>query len=369
MTDTEAIVTLNQLPKVGSVTVKYLLSYFGSAQAILQAPLEEIQNVPRCAGVVGERIFHWKDLTDTAREMETCERHNLSIITQQDSLYPRALKDLKDPPLLLYVWGTLEEQDQDGIAVIGSRKTTHYGRTFTESFSKHLASAGRTIISGLALGIDTIAHQSALSVNGRTLAVLGSGLASIYPRQNQELAQQIAENGAVVSEFPLFTHPDKQTFPQRNRIVAAWARATLVTEMPNRSGARITTNLARDLGRPVFSIPGQIDQPYSEGCNEIIKEGAHLVTTPGDILTTLQPHQETSQLSLDLEAINGKSPSLSHLSEEESLVLKHLSTTEKTVEELHLETSLPIAELSSSLFSLEMQDLARQHAGMTYTTH
>lgn len=367
MTELEALVTLNQLPKIGPITIRYLLSYFGSARSALSASLEEIQQVSKCAGAVGERIYHWKTLTDTPREMEECEKHGISLIHQGDPSYPTSLKDLKDAPVLLYVWGTLEEHDQDGIAVVGSRKTTNYGRTVTEQFSRSLALSGKTIISGLALGIDTIAHQTALSVGRRTIAVLGSGLGSLYPKENQELALAISENGAVVSEYPLFTNPDRQTFPQRNRIVAAWSAGTLVTEMPARSGAMITANYARDLRRPIFSIPGPIDRPSSEGCHLLIQNGAHLVTSPEHIIQSMLPDPHT-QLDFNLDQpVVSRRPVQLDLSTSEERVLKELTSIEQTVEDLHQSTALPIPELSSALFSLEMSNLATQHVGMTYT--
>ncbi len=363
MTEIEALVTLNQLPKIGPITIRNLIAHFGSAEEALLAPLSEIQDVPRCGGETGKRIANWKVLTDCIREMDECYANNIQVITQESPDYPENLFHLKDPPALLYVLGSLKNISPP-ISVIGSRKTTHYGRSITAQFTKGLALQGHSIISGLALGIDTIAHQSALLAGQKTIAVLGSGLAHLYPSQNRALAEEIAQNGALVSEFPLHTPPDKQTFPQRNRIVAAWSEATLVTEMPERSGAMITAQFARNLGRPVFAIPGPIDRPSSDGCHKIIREGAILATKPSQISEALKP-ASASQLSLDLEAVGVTSV---HLKPTEREVLESLTSIEQSVEELHTKMHLSLEDLTSSLFSLEMNNLALQHPGMTYTS-
>ena len=316
---------------------------------------------------MASRIAQWERYSNTARELEECERANISIITPESPQWPVGLRDLKDAPVLLYVWGSLQTTPHTNLAVIGSRKTTNYGRTITEQFSTHLAYAGLTIVSGLALGIDTIAHQSALRAQQPTIAVLGSGLGSLYPRQNIELAHEIAGQGAVVSEYPLATPPDKKTFPQRNRIVAAWVQGTLVTEMPKRSGAMITSNMAMGLGRPVFAVPGPIDRTSSEGCHDLIKRGATLTTDPEQISQALLPAPVAQQLNLDLAGAP-PAPTYSSLPPEEQLILSHLTSLEQSVEDLMVATELPIAQLMTSLLSLELKDLATQHAGMNYTT-
>ena len=365
MTELEALVTLNQIPKVGPITIRALIDSFGSALDALSASLSQIQEVKYCQGSVGERIANWKSITNTGKEIEECEKHDIQIITPNSMHWPSGLSDLKDEPVLLYVKGTLEAQDNQAVAIIGSRKTTNYGRVVTSKITKELASSGHPIISGLALGIDTIAHTSALEIGQRTIAVLGSGLGHLYPKQNQKLATEITENGAVVSEYPLFTHPDRQTFPQRNRIVAAWAKATLVTEMPKKSGAMITTNYARNLSREVFAVPGPIDRPSSEGCHLLINQGATLTTHGSQVSQALSP--APTQLDFDLEAIQLTQSPQPTLTTVELKLYNCLNSLEQTVEELHIETEIPIQELTTALMSLELQDLAQQHAGMSYT--
>lgn len=365
MVELEALITLNQLPKIGPVRIRNLISFFGDALSVLEAPLSQLKEVEQCGGKAAEIIANWKRHTNTPRELELCERFDIQVITPESCSWPRNLNGSKDTPVLLYVKGSIQENDQNPIAVIGSRKTTHYGRAITEEFSTQLSYSGRTIISGLALGIDTIAHQSAIHAGERTIGVLGSGLGVMYPKENTELAETISAQGAIISEFPITTQPDRQTFPQRNRIVAAWADATLVTEMPERSGAMITAQFARDIGRPVFAVPGPIDRPSSAGCHKLIREGASLVTNASQIIQELRP-AEPEQFSLEFTA-SAPSPQTTKLTKEELQILNNLHSQEQSVEDIHIQTQIPIAQLTSILLTLELHDLAIQHQGMTYT--
>jgi DNA processing protein len=251
---------------------------------------------------------------------------------------------------------------------VGSRKCTHYGRSITRTFASGLAHAGYAIISGLALGIDTEAHQAALDSQGRTIAVLGSGLLHLYPSQNRELAEHIANgHGAVVSEFPLRCPPDKQTFPQRNRIVANWSSALLVTECPRRSGSLITAGMAAEAGRPVYAVPGPIDRPQSEGCHDLIREGASLVTQPDQIIADFQ---ELPLFSSPPSTERKKTPvsqkPLPDLNEFERKVFAQLSLQEKTMDQIAEATNEPIHLISATLLGLEMKGLATQIAGQRY---
>jgi DNA processing protein len=283
-------------------------------------------------------------------------------VTQEDADYPESLRAAYDPPLLLYVWGKLEARDRHAIGVVGSRRATQYGLRTTKKLSFQLAGAGFTILSGLARGIDTAAHEAELAANGRTVAVIGSGLAKLYPPENLGLAEKIAAgNGAVVSEFPLHTAPDKQTFPMRNRIVAAWSRAVLVTECPSWSGSRITANLASDYGKPVFAVPGPIDSPASMGCHELIRDGATLVF-------------DGSQVLDDLEALpfgnNGdRSPAaepMPELPEDEANVFAAVGSGEASIDGVVDVTGLPAHVVSATLMKLEMRKLVRCLPGFRY---
>ncbi len=234
MTAQEALVALNMLPKIGPVRVRRLLEAFGGNPAsILGAPKDRLMRVDSIGEETAKILHAWQDHADPLTEIREAAERGISIITQDDEDYPAPLRDAYDPPLLLYVWGKLEPRDKHAISIVGSRRTTHYGVQATRKLSYQIAQAGFTIISGLARGIDTAAHEAAVAANGRTIAVLGSGLAKLFPPENLALAEKIASGfGAVVSELSLHTSPDKQTFPMRNRIVAAWAQAVLVTECP-----------------------------------------------------------------------------------------------------------------------------------------
>ena len=258
---------------------------FGSAESILSASLSKLMMVEGIGPESAEIIRGWEDKVNLKAELRDVESRGLNIITQDDDAFPDALRKSYDPPLLLYVWGEIKDIDRHAIAIVGSRKTTHYGTQMARQFAFQLAGSGMTVVSGLARGIDTHAHEGAVAAKGRTVAVIGSGLGQIYPPENMALAEKIASGqGAIVSEFPINTPPSKKTFPMRNRIVAAWSQAVLVVECPEWSGARITANLAGELGKPIFAVPGQIDRPSSAGCHSLIREGATLVTTGQDIL-------------------------------------------------------------------------------------
>lgn len=243
MTSRDALIALNMLPKIGPVRVRRLMDSFGSAEAILSAAVHEISGVRGIGPETAEIIRSWEERIDLTTELREVEERGLKIVTQDDADYPEALRQSYDPPLLLYVWGELKDVDRHAIAIVGSRKTTHYGTQIARQFAFQLASSGMTVVSGLARGIDTHAHEGAVAAKGRTIAVIGSGLGQVYPPENMALAEKIASgNGAIVSEFPLNMPPSKKTFPMRNRIVAAWSQAVVVVECPEWSGALITAN-------------------------------------------------------------------------------------------------------------------------------
>jgi DNA processing protein len=362
MSPLEAIVALNLLPKIGPVRVRRLLEHFGSPEAILAASKDQLLRVNGIGEETAAILAKWQDHADPATELQEVTRRGLSIVLPEDALFPHALREAYDAPLLLYVWGKLEERDRHAIGVVGTRRFTMYGRQATKKLSFQLAHAGFTIVSGLARGIDTIAHEAALAANGRTVAVLGSGLAKLFPAENLPLAEKIADgHGAVISEFPLHTPPDKQTFPQRNRIVAAWSRALLVTECAQRSGSLITANLASEYGRPVFAVPGPIDQASSAGCNQLIRDGATLVMDGENIIDDL------GELPFARPATPApETASLPELPAEEAKVFTALGDGESGVDRLIESTGLPAPVVSASLMKLEMRKLVRALPGFRY---
>jgi DNA processing protein len=363
MSPLESIVALNALPKIGPVRVHRLLDQFGSPEKILGAPIDSLRRVDGIGRETAKLLHHWQDHVDPAAEIRRADEFNATIITRDDPLYPPGLRECYDAPLLLYVMGELTGSDRHALALVGSRRATHYGRQITHKFAFQLARAGFTIVSGLARGIDTSAHEAAIAAEGRTVAVIGSGLARIYPTENQPLAERIAGgHGAVVSEFPLDTAPDKQTFPMRNRIVAGWSQATIVTESPSWSGALITANLASDYGRPVFAVPGQADRPSSGGCHALIRNGSTLAADPSHILEDLGdlPFSD-KQLELDTETAQAPS-----LPPDEAAVLAAVESTETPVDRIIDTTGLPAPQVSATLLKLEMRRLVRQLPGFHY---
>lgn len=363
MTHREAIVALNLLPKIGPVRVRRLLEAFGdNPAAILGAPKDRLMRVDGIGEETAKILHGWQDHADPLAEIREATERGISIVTQEDTDYPAPLRDAYDPPLLLYVWGKLEARDRHAISVVGSRRATLYGKQATKKLSYQLAQSGFTIISGLARGIDTAAHEAAVAANGRTIAVLGSGLGKLFPPENLALAERIANgHGAVVSEFSIHTSPDKQTFPMRNRIVAAWARAVLVVECPAWSGSLITANLASEYGKPIFAVPGPIDKPTSDGCNQLIRDGATLVADASHILDDLGELPFARPASVKEEATD-----LPELPEEEAAVFSAVTADEAPVDRIIERSGLPAHVVTATLMKLEMRRLVRAFPGFRY---
>ncbi len=363
MNSREAIIALNMLPKIGPVRVRRLLERFGTAEAILKNPADQLTEVSGVGSETAKIIVEWEDHIDLIAELDEVRNRDLKIVVESDDDYPISLRNMYDPPLALYVWGNLSAKDSHAISMVGSRKTTDYGRETARKLALQLSSAGYTIISGMALGIDSYSHEGAIAAKGRTIAVIGSGLGQIYPPGNMALAEKIASNGAVVSEFPISTMPDKKTFPMRNRIVAAWGEALVVVECPKWSGSMITANLATEMGKPIYAVPGPIDRPTSEGCNHLIREGATLLSKAEDLL------EDFSQLPLgDSPALFDDIPSivLPELSVDEAMIFDCLSVEDISLDRLIEKTKMPLPRLLPSLLKLEMKKLIRQLPGPRY---
>jgi DNA processing protein len=365
MSPLEALVALNQLPRIGPVRVRRLVEAFGAAEAVLRAPADRLLRVDGIGEETAGIITRWSDHADPAAELAEAARRGIQVLAEDHADYPAPLRDIYDRPLLLYVWGRLEARDRHAISIVGTRRTTRYGEQTTKRFAYQLAQAGFTIVSGLARGVDTAAHEAAVAAQGRTIAVVGSGLAQLYPPENLPLAERIAAGqGAVVSEFPLHTAPDRQTFPMRNRIVAGWARALLVVECPAWSGSLITANLANDYGRPVFAVPGPVDRPTSAGCHQLIREGATLVADPAQLLDDLgelplaRPAGET--------AAEQTVAALPELPAEEAAVYAAVTMDEEPVDRIIERCGLPAPVVTAVLMKLEMRRLVRAFPGFRY---
>lgn len=301
LTPKEALITLNLIPGLGSMRIQALLEFFGSAELVLNAPEKMLSMVPRIGSKLAAAIADWRNCTNVQAELRCAADYGVRVVAITDADYPDFLRRMSDPPIVLYVRGHWQNSDSDrSVAIVGTRQASPYGMTTARRFGRELADAGCTIISGLARGIDTAAHWGALDAGGRTLAVLGFGLAGTYPEDNAELAERIcAGHGALVSEFPMHMRPSRTTFPQRNRIVAAWSRATLVVEAPSRSGSLHTAGMAAaDYGNSVFAIPGLINQISSSGCHKLIRDGATLCTSPQELLSDMQWLSSPQQMEL-----------------------------------------------------------------------
>ncbi|MFT5122530.1 MAG: DNA processing protein [Kiritimatiellia bacterium] len=283
MTKREAYIALNLMEGIGPVKVRALITALGSVEAVFDAGRHDLLQADGIGPKLAESILEQVTHLDPAAEEAKTHKLGAHIVTQIDDEYPAILKEIHDPPLALYVMGNILPTDKHSIAVIGSRKISHYGRQVADRLSFQLGKLGYTVVSGLARGIDTAAHMGALKGKGRTIAVLGSALDCLYPTENEALAQQIVESGAVISEFPLGTQPNKTTFPMRNRIVSGLSMGVLVVEAARGSGAMITVDEANAQGRLVFAVPGRIDMPGFSGCHYLLKNGATLVEDVDDI--------------------------------------------------------------------------------------
>src|SRR6266446_1799849 len=289
MNSTEACIALNMLPTVGPVRLRKLLEVFAEPQRVLAAKRSELRAAEGIGNEVADQIANWESIVNLAAELDRIREFGATVITQESPSYPKPLREIHAPPIVLYVWGELQEHDHHAIGIIGARRTTHYGTESAKKLAYQLAYAGLTVISGLARGIDTAAHQGALAAKGRTIAVIGSGLSKLYPPENRGLAEKIRSgNGAVVSEFSMDIEPDRQTFPMRNRIISGWSHGTLVVEAGLNSGALITAAQALEQGRAVYAVPGHINAPSAMGSNRLIQQGAKLVMDASDILEDLE---------------------------------------------------------------------------------
>jgi DNA processing protein len=281
------LILLNMVQDIGYKRFRVLLDRFKTPRGILEATANRLKSVKGIGDSIALAIEKAGSDYDINQELALIKDAGIDIITLFDDNYPANLRNIYDPPLLLYVKGTLEQQDNAAIAIVGSRRCSYYGRNIAEKISSDLVEYQVTIVSGLARGIDTASHQGAINNNGRTIAVLGSGIGCIYPIENKALAQRISLNGAIVSEFPMKTKPYKQNFPRRNRVISGLSKAVLVVEAAQRSGALITADFALEQGRDVFAIPGMAGRASSAGTNALIKQGAGLVDNVNDILDGL----------------------------------------------------------------------------------
>lgn len=360
----EALVVLNLLEGIGPVRVRQLLECFGDAAKVLQANRSALVRVKGIGDDLAGTIVNWQSATDLAGELKHAEDFGVRLVFQNDDEYPELLREIYDPPIVLYVKGRMLPEDKNSIAMVGARRTTHYGQDTARKLSYQLAGHGITVVSGGARGIDSASHQGALSGKGRTIAVLGTGINIVYPAENAELYERIANNGAVITQFPFNRKGDKQSFPIRNRIVAGMTLGTVVIEANQKSGALITANMAADNNRQVFAVPGRIDSPQSRGCHNLIRNGAALCENAEDILAEFEhlfPNQALGQA-------DGSEPvPLANLTDHEQAVFDILESTEQTIDTIIAKSDLPTPTVSVALLGLEMKRLAKQLPGKLFT--
>lgn len=365
MTPREAAIALNLLPGLGPVRIMRLMQVFASPELILEAPSSMLEAIPGIGPGLARTISSWRSIVNPHRELELADKAGAAVTTLFDASYPSSLRDLADPPVILYSWGSWTGTDSErSIAVVGSRMATHYGRRCARTISHDLAEAGVTIISGLARGVDTEAHAGALDANGRTIAVIGAGLGRLYPQENGNLARLIAEGaGAVVSEFPMETPPSRTTFPMRNRIVSGWSRATLVVEASGRSGAMITARMAGEQGRDVFCVPGPVDRHSSDGCHALIRDGAILTTCAADILHDMKWTVPEQGLPLFSKAPLPPARPAPPLSPEEEEILHSVRLGFNTIDSLCASLGKPAFAVTPVLSRLQIAGRITPDAG------
>lgn len=345
---------------IGPVRFKLLLDYFqDDVAAAWHADSKTLAQVGIDQKTLDSFVKQRARITPQ-QELEKLERLRVRVITWKDKMYPALLKEIDHAPPVLYVAGTLTEADQFAIGVVGTRKASVYGRQVTEGFASELAKGKVTVVSGLALGIDTIAHTAALDAGGRTVAVLGNGLDTIYPPSNHKLAQRIVESGqgALVTEFPLGVKPDARNFPARNRIISGLSLGVLITEAPQRSGALITANFALEQGRDIFAVPGSIFSTGSTGVNKLIQDGgARLVMNVNDILEALNLFMIPQHV--EMQAVLPDNP-------EERTLLALLGHEPRQVDDLIRASELPTMTVTATLTMMELKGMVRQVSGMQF---
>ncbi len=349
-------VGFNIIPGIGRVKFTQLENYFGTLECAWQATPADLKH----AGLDNSSIHaitSWRPRLSLEAEMEKLDRYGVKVLTFHDPDYPSRLKEIYDYPLIIYVRGSLLPQDEWCLAVVGTRRATVYGRQVTEEIVADLARSRITIVSGLAKGIDSIAHHSALDAGGRSIAVFACGLDIVYPAENANLARSIIQQGALISEYPLGTRPKADNFPRRNRIMSALSLGVLVVEAGETSGALITANYAVEQNREVFAIPGSILSPASRGTNHLIQEGAKLIRDYTDILEELNLTAVAHQIEIK-EVIPA--------SDTESLLLKQLCAEPTHIDEVCRTSGLPISTVSSTLAMMELKGLIKQVGTMSY---
>jgi DNA processing protein len=341
---------------IGSVRFRCLLDYFGQADIAWNASAEDLHHAGLSKKII-QNLLEVRSNISVDKVWERIQDLGITIITWDDECYPRRLLEIDQPPPVLYVRGEIHPEDAWSVAVVGTRRVSAYGRQIAEDVAITLARNGITVISGLARGVDAIAHQAAVNVGGRSIAIMGNGVDRIYPPENRKLAEQIISKGALVSDYPPGTPPEASNFPPRNRIISGLSMAVVVIEAGDTSGALITASFAADQGREVFAVPGNITAPQSKGTNRLIYNGAIPLLDPRDILEVLQltmvSQQQEARVILPSDAL-------------EAQLYTAIGNEPLHVDEIRARTNLPIEQVTSTLALMELKGMVRQVGGMQY---
>jgi DNA processing protein len=356
MDDKKYWIGFNLIKGIGAVRMHGLIAYFGDLESAWDALPVDLAESGLGAKVI-ERVIQARESVDLDKVWENIEKQGIKILTWQDEIYPQRLKEIYQPPPVLYVRGEYLPDDLFAVAIVGTRRVSPYGRQITEELSAFLAANGMTVISGLARGVDSISHQTALKAGGRTIGILGSGVDRIYPPENRVLAERMIERGAVISDYAPGTPPDASNFPPRNRIIAGLSLAVVVVEAGETSGALITAEFAAEQGREVFAVPGSILAPQSRGTNKLIQKGALPLLSVTDLMQTLDitrvGEQKSARKIMPSDATEAK-------------LLDVLGHEPLHVDEIRNQSELPIEKVSAALALMELKGMVRQVGGMNY---
>jgi DNA processing protein len=359
MSDLQYWLALHSIPDVGPVVARRLVSAFGSPEQIFRVRLGELKKVEGVGENRARRIAGFNRWDVVSRQIEEAEKMNVSLLHIHSPDYPDRLRQIHGAPIVLYVKGTLEQADKYAVAMVGSRSSTSYGMDVAERIAYRLASSGLTVVSGMARGIDTVSHEGAVRAGGRTIAVLGSGIDVPYPASNRGLMTAVASSGAVVSEFPFGTAPNKENFPRRNRIISGLSLGVIVIEATLDSGSLITVGYALEQGKEIFAVPGSIHSRNSRGTNDLIKKGARLVECAEDVIDELGP--------LLKGILKEDERSIPAMNEDEKALHNSLSAEPRHIDTITREINMTTGKALSVLLHLELKGLVRQTEGKHFS--
>jgi DNA processing protein len=361
VTELECLLVLNSVPDVGYVRIKNLVERFKDIKEIFRATRAQLEEVDKIGPKIASAIAGCDKEKVLERELKLAEDNGARVISYLDDEYPANLKQIYDPPAILYVKGSLIPEDKCSVAIVGSRRASRYGLQVSERLGMEFAARGITVVSGLARGIDAAGHKGALKARGRTIAVLGSGLANIYPPEHMKLADDIQNDGALISEFPMACEPYKDNFPRRNRIISGLSLGVVVVEAAKGSGALITTDFALEQGRELFAVPGNAGSVTSSGTNMLIRQGAKLVESADDVIEELGDMIKGHMKACTTSAV--RNPALEGT---QKAVFESLGDTPLSVDEIIEGTELDASKAMGALARLEIQGLVERLPGQSY---